>query len=62
MRLSKQSLKLVTVFKEAGKDLKFFFFYFTRQPENLKPLCAYPESTDLYKPSIKKYSSGDHSL
>ncbi len=41
------SLELVTVVKEASRDLQLFLS-FTTQLENLKSICACTESTDFY--------------
>jgi hypothetical protein len=41
-------LDLVSVFKEARKNLIFFSLSLTRQAENFKTICACAESTDLF--------------
>jgi hypothetical protein len=46
MRLSEQLLELVSVFKEANKNI-ILIFSKTKQAKNLKPICAGLESTDL---------------
>jgi hypothetical protein len=46
MRLSERSLELVTVFKEASRDL-IIVFLFHKEARKLKTICVSTESTDL---------------
>jgi hypothetical protein len=56
--LSKLSIELVSVFKEASGNF-IFIFSLTRQRKNLKTFCACTESPDLIYGFSRNDSSGD---
>ncbi len=56
MRLSEQSLKLLSVFKEASRNF-IIVFSLTRLGNKLKTICADSECTDLIFKALKKYPS-----